>query len=88
MNPEEQLLEPSKIRSLLIKAQIALKENRYEEALSIIQEINAEDMAGLSSEELQAVGRVLAYLKELSEEKKQFLVEELKKIQAAKQYLG
>lgn len=88
MNSKEPLLEQSKIRELLIKAQIALQENCYEKALSIVMQINTEEMATLSYEELQAVGNLLTHLKELSEEKKRNLVDELKKIQAGKEYIS
>ncbi|WP_460179905.1 hypothetical protein [Thermodesulfovibrio sp. TK110] len=80
--------QPSKIRELLIKAQISLRENSFEKALSIIQEINLEEIKTLSFEELQAVSKILAYLKTVSEEKKRDLTEELKKIQAARQYIS
>ncbi|WP_353683269.1 hypothetical protein V4D30_05170 [Thermodesulfovibrio sp. 3907-1M] len=88
MKKKNSVQQPSKVRNLLIKAQIALEENRYEEALSIVKEINAEDMKTLPFEELQAIDRVLAYLNELSEEKRRNLADELKKIQAGKEYLS
>lgn len=88
MNQKEPMSAQSKIRELLIKAQIALQEERYEEALSAVMGINTEEMANLSSEELLAVGNLLNHLKEISEEKKRNLVDELKKIQAGKEYLS
>lgn len=88
MNQKEPVSVQSKIRELLIKAQIALQEERYEEALSAVMGINTEEMANLSFEELLAVGNLLNHLKEISEEKKRNLVDELKKIQAGKEYLS
>lgn len=87
MNSEKQMPQ-SKIRRLLIQAEIALKENRYEEALSMLSGISLDEMATLSVEELQAVGRLLNYLKELAEQKKDSLTEQLKTIQASKEYLS
>jgi outer membrane PBP1 activator LpoA protein len=88
MNKREPLSEQSKIRRLLILAEIALNENRYEEAVSILSGISPDEMATLSAEELQAIGRLLNYLKDLAEKKKDYLVEQLKIIQASKDYLS
>jgi len=66
MNKREPLSEQSKIRRLLILAEIALNENRYEEAVSILSGISPDEMATLSAEELQAIGRLLNYLKDLA----------------------
>jgi outer membrane PBP1 activator LpoA protein len=88
MNKREPLSEQSKIRGLLIQAEIALNENRYEEAVSILSGISPDEMATLSEEELQAIGRLLNYLKDLAEQKKDYLVEQLKIIQASKDYLS
>jgi|YNPBryantNP2012_1023418.scaffolds.fasta_scaffold03723_5 hypothetical protein len=88
MNKREPLSEQSKIRRLLILAEIALNENRYEEAVSILSGISPDEMATLSAEELQAIGRLLNYLKDLAEQKKDYLIEQLKIIQASKDYLS
>jgi len=88
MNKREPLSEQSKIRRLLILAEIALNENRYEEAVSILSGISPDEMATLSAEELQSIGRLLNYLKNLAEQKKDYLVEQLKIIQASKDYLS
>jgi len=88
MNKREPLSEQSKIRRLLILAEIALNENRYEEAVSILSGISPDEMATLSEEELQAIGRLLNYLKNLAEKKKDYLIEQLKIIQASKDYLS
>ena len=88
MNKREPLSEQSKIRRLLILAEIALNENRYEEAVSILSGISPDEMATLSAEELQAIGRLLNYLKDLAEQKKDYLIEQLKIMQASKDYLS
>jgi len=88
MNKREPLSEQSKIRGLLIQAEIALNENRYEEAVSILSGISPDEMATLSEEELQAIGRLLNYLKDLAEQKKDYLIKQLKTIQASKDYLS
>ncbi|MGB9891783.1 MULTISPECIES: hypothetical protein [Thermodesulfovibrio] len=88
MNQREPLQEQSKIRSLLIQAELALKENRFEEALAMLSGISVEDMSTLNLEELQAIGALLNYLRELAEEKKNNLAEQLKVIQVGKNYLG
>lgn len=88
MKEKKFVQQPSKVRQLLIEAQIALQDNCFEKALSIIKEINSEEMKTLSFEELQAIDRILAHLKLLSEEKKRNLLDELKKIQASKEYIG
>jgi len=88
MNKREPLSEQSKIRGLLIQAEIALQENRYEEAISMLSGISPDEMSTLSAEELQAIGRFLNYLKELAEQKKDYLIKQLKTIQASKDYLS
>jgi len=88
MNKREPLSEQSKIRGLLIQAEIALQENRYEEAISMLSGISPDEMSTLSAEELQAIGRLLNYLKELAEQKKDYLIKQLKTIQASKDYLS
>lgn len=88
MNPKEPLQEQSKVRSLLIQAELALKENRFEEALAMLSGISVQEMSTLNLEELQAIGSLLNYLKELAEEKKNNLAEQLKVIQVGKNYLG
>ncbi|ACI21500.1 hypothetical protein THEYE_A1508 [Thermodesulfovibrio yellowstonii DSM 11347] len=50
--------------------------------------ISVEDMSTLNLEELQAIGALLNYLRELAEEKKNNLAEQLKVIQVGKNYLG
>lgn len=87
MNPKEPLQEQSKVRSLLIQAELALKENRFEEALAMLSGISVQEMSTLNLEELQAIGSLLNYLKELAEEKKNNLAEQLKVIQVGKNYL-
>jgi len=87
MNQREPLQEQSKIRSLLIQAELALKENRFEEALAMLSGISVEEMSTLNLEELQAIGALLNYLRELAEEKKNNLAEQLKVIQVGKNYL-
>lgn len=87
MNQREPLQEQSKIRSILIQAEIALKENRFEEALALITGINVEEIRGLNIEEMQAIGSLLGYLRDLADEKKLNLAEELKVVQAGKNYL-
>jgi len=69
MNQEKQSLKQSKIRDLLIQAELALKEDRYEEALVIINDITFNEMKDLSMEELSAIGRLLICLKEIAEGK-------------------
>jgi len=65
-----------------------LQENRYEEAISMLSGISPDEMSTLSAEELQAIGRFLNYLKELAEQKKDYLIKQLKTIQASKDYLS
>jgi outer membrane PBP1 activator LpoA protein len=84
---EESLQEPSNIRSLLIKAQIALNENRFEEALDLISNIKTEELATLTLKELQAIANLVNYIQTTAEEKKSFLLNQLKVIQASKEYL-
>ncbi len=81
-------MEQSKIRSLLIQAEIALKQDRFEEAIAMLNGINLDEMSLLSFEELQAIGRLLNYLNILASEKKEQLSDQLKTIQASKQYIG
>lgn len=87
MKKEESLQEPSNIRSLLIKAQIALNENRFEEALDLISNIKTEELATLTLKELQAIANLVNYIQTTAEEKKSFLLNQLKVIQASKEYL-
>ena len=87
MKKEESLQEPSNIRSLLIKAQIALNENRFEEALDLILNIKTEELATLILKELQAIANLVNYIQTTAEEKKSFLLNQLKVIQASKEYL-
>lgn len=88
MNQEKQLLKQSKIRDLLIQAELALKEDRYEEALVIINDITFNEMKDLSMEELSAIGRLLICLKEIAEGKRNNIVNQLKTVQASKGYIG
>lgn len=87
MNQKEPLQERSKVRSLLIQAEIALKENRFEEALAVISSISTDEIKELGIEEMQAIGSLLGYLRDLAEEKKLNLAEQLRIIQAGKNYL-
>lgn len=87
MSQKEPLQVQSKIRSLLIQAEIALKESKFEEALAVLSNINVEEMATLSFDELNAIGNLVNYIKGLAEEKKSELVNQLKIIQASKEYL-
>ncbi|MEN2994260.1 MAG: hypothetical protein ABDH19_02790 [Thermodesulfovibrio sp.] len=87
MNKKEPLQEQSKIRNFLIQAELALSEDRFDEALAILLEIDIKEMDNLNLEELQAIGSLLNYLKGLAEEKKSNLTEQLKIIQATKKYL-
>ncbi|MCS7163649.1 MAG: hypothetical protein NZ845_01435 [Thermodesulfovibrio sp.] len=68
-------------------AELALSENRFEEALAMLSEIDVKEMANLNLEELQAIGSLLNYLRVLAEEKKSHVTEQLKIIQASKKYL-
>ncbi|HHW21214.1 hypothetical protein [Thermodesulfovibrio thiophilus] len=88
MNQEKQLLKQSKIRDLLIQAELVLKEDRYEEALVIINDITFNEMKDLSMEELSAIGRLLICLKEIAEGKRNNIVDQLKTVQASKGYIG
>ncbi|MCS7214661.1 MAG: hypothetical protein RMI30_02370 [Thermodesulfovibrio sp.] len=88
MNPKEPLQEQSKIRTLLIRAELALKEDRFDEALAVLSGINIEEMATLQFDELQAIGALLNYLRDLAEEKKNSIVEKLQIVQISKNYLG
>lgn len=87
MSQQKPLLDQSKIRVILNKAQFALKEDRYDEALQALSEIEIEDMRKIPYEELHAIGKLITYLKELAEEKKLGIVEKLRMIQASKEYL-
>ncbi|MEJ5227554.1 hypothetical protein [Thermodesulfovibrio sp.] len=87
MNQKEPLQERSKVRSLLIQAEIALKENRFEEALAVISSISTDEIKELGIEEMQAIGSLLGYLRDLAEEKKLNLAEQLRIIQAGKNYV-
>ncbi len=88
MQSENPLQQQSEIRSILIQAEFALKENRYEEAVAMLSNINMEEMARLSMDELQAIGKLLNYLKEIAQQKKDELIEQLKTVQACKKYIG
>lgn len=87
MNPKKPLQEQSKVRGLLIQIEIALKENRFDEALAMLGSLNVEEMTTLEIEELQAVGNLLNYIKTLAEEKKSDLLQQMKIIQTSKEYL-
>lgn len=87
MNKKEHLPEQSKIRSLLIQIELALKENRLEEALAILQEIKLDEMTRLSLKELQVVGNLINYIKILAEDKRSEIINQLKTIQASRKYL-
>ncbi len=87
MSKKEPLQVQSKVRSLLIQIEIALKEERFEEALALLSGINPEEFNSLSIEELQAVGNLINYIKAIAEEKKAYLADKIKTIQASKEYL-
>ncbi len=87
MNKKEPLQEQSKVRSLLIQIEIALKEDRFEEALALLSGIKPEEFNSLSMEELQAVGNLINYIQALAEEKKAHLSEKIKIVQTGKEYL-
>ncbi len=87
MNKKELLQEQSKVRSLLIQIEIALKEDRFEEALALLSGIKPEEFNSLSMEELQAVGNLINYIQALAEEKKAHLSEKIKIVQTGKEYL-
>lgn len=88
MNLKEELSEQSKIRELIIQAELALKENHFEQALTILKRINLDEMKKLSQEELQAIGNLLTCLRDIAEEKKSSIVAQLNTINASKKYLG
>lgn len=87
MNPKKPLQEQSKVRGLLIQIELALKEDKFEEALAMLFSIDVEEMATLKLEEIQAVGNLLTYIKTLAEEKKSNLLQQMKVIQTGKEYL-
>lgn len=87
MNKKEPMQERSKVRSLLIQAELALKEDRFEEAIAMLSGIKTEEFATLTLEELHAIGNLINYIKSLAEEKKASLVDQMKVIQASKEYL-
>ncbi len=87
MNKKEPMQERSKVRSLLIQAELALKEDRFEEAIAMLSGIKTEEFATLTLEELHAIGNLINYIKSLAEEKKASLVNQMKIIQASKEYL-
>jgi len=87
MSKKEPLQEQSKIRSILIHAELALKENRFDEALAILSGIEMDELSTLPAEELYAIGNLINYIKNLAEEKKDDLVSQIKIIQASKEYL-
>ncbi|MEN2986231.1 MAG: hypothetical protein ABDH16_06220 [Thermodesulfovibrionaceae bacterium] len=78
----------SDLKHLLIQIQIALKESRLEDALKMLNQIDSRVMASLSIEELQILGKLIHYIKEIAEEKRTNLLNELNKIVAAKRYLS
>ncbi|MCS7203071.1 MAG: hypothetical protein NZ809_01280 [Thermodesulfovibrio sp.] len=78
----------SDLKHLLIQIQIALKESRLEDALKMLNQIDLRVMASLSIEELQILGKLIHYIKEIAEEKRANLLNELNKIIAAKRYLS
>ncbi len=87
MNKKEHLQAQSKTRAFLIRAEIALKDNRIEDALMMLNEIKLDELSMLSLEELHALGNLINYIKILAEEKKSELVAQLKAIQASREYL-
>ncbi|MCX7987985.1 MAG: hypothetical protein N2647_00890 [Thermodesulfovibrio sp.] len=87
MNTKEHSQEQSKTRSLLVQAELALKEDRFEEAIAMLSGIKVEEFATLTMEELHAIGNLINYIKSLAEKKKEALVNQLKVIQASKEYL-
>lgn len=87
MNKKEPMQERSKVRSLLIQAELALKEDRFEEAIAMLSGIKTEEFATLTLEELHTIGNLINYIKSLAEEKKASLVNQMKVIQASKEYL-
>lgn len=64
MNKKEPMQERSKVRSLLIQAELALKEDRVEEAIAMLSGIKTEEFATLTLEELHAIGNLLNYIKQ------------------------
>jgi hypothetical protein len=87
MNKKEFSQEQSNIRNILIQAELALKENRFDEALATLSRIEMNELANLPIEELYAIGNLINYIKNLAEEKKDDLVSQMKIIQASKEYL-
>lgn len=87
MNKKEFSQEQSNIRNILIQAELALKENRFDEALATLSRIEMNELANLPIEELYAIGSLINYIKNLAEEKKDDLVSQMKIIQASKEYL-
>jgi hypothetical protein len=87
MNKKEFSQEQSNIRNILIQAELALKENRFDEALATLSRIEMNELANLPIEELYAIGNLINYIKNLAEEKKDDLVSQMKIIQASKGYL-
>lgn len=87
MNKKEPLQEQSKIRSILIQAELVLKENKFDEALAMLSRIEMNELATLPIDELYAIGNLINYIKNLAEEKKDDLVSQMKIIQASKKYL-
>lgn len=87
MNKKEHSQEQSKTRNLLVLAELALKDNRFDEALAMLSGIKTEEFANLTLEELHAIGNLINYIKNLADEKKEFLLNQLKVVQASKEYL-
>lgn len=87
MNKKEHSQEQSKIRNLLVLAELALKDNRFDEAIAMLSGIKTEEFATLTLEELHAIGNLINYIKNLADEKKEFLSNQLKVVQASKEYL-
>lgn len=87
MNTKEHSQEQSKTRSLLVQAELALKEDRFEEAIAMLSGIKEEEFATLTMEELHAIVNLINYIKSLAEKKREALVNQLKVIQASKEYL-
>ncbi len=87
MNKKEHSQEQSKIRNLLVLTELALKEDRFDEAIAMLSWIKTEEFATLTLEELHAIGNLINYIKSLAEEKKASLVNQMRVIQASKEYV-
>lgn len=75
------------LRKLLIHIQIALNENRFEDALKLLTQIEIDNFSSISVQELHILGRLIDHIKEIAEQKRSSLVEEIKRISVAKSYL-